>query len=1191
MQALRRLIAGLTRHEFANKTSRLVAAERYLELLHGKEKLTDDICLHTALLVNGRWSSSRDGLWQIAKKDDVLSITIDWREIPLRQIWQFKKIENGFNWVVFMDVKKELKIGKMLCGIMLRRDYEQWFSASEAGGFPAFNNSWENIFLQDVKGNLLAVNNVEGLPAVVYENLQHGELLLQNAPQACSSRALRIEVDNHEELFAVNRYKVFNSNIFILEGEKFPAFLAEKNKQLLKTRQLEEGNLRLLLGESSAHLFWGELQLTANQGLHTALLVNNEWFDSSKCEWKIERINDRCVYVDVDWRPLPIRQSWQIDIINGSTFSWKVRTQLKEKRQDLIRTVSLGLVLRPEYEKWFGGYESGCFPAEFSGWREMIEDETAGAVGVMNHAAYPGVILKNAGNAKSRLLVQNGDGKSKARFVQSVIIKNEKIEEAVESEFDLSQEITIVDVEKYLEGYLKERLDEKVMRRGISSGGLKLISDNGKMRMFWHEKEITADIGLHTAICSSGQWYDSGKMKWQVNKVSAQRLQVKVDFSPFPVVQTWDLYFTAENTICWDVSMDIAKAVEIDERKAGIILSGKYREWFNSFEQGEFPERFTFWHDIIRNRDAETFGTYPEDGFPGVMFTVDDDHLSLIQNTDENIKGRVFQGQLMETEQTKAYPAQETLVCFKGRIKLVEDRKEIDEHRATVQPLLSKVESVYFYGDSPLLHERIAGVNEFEAKVNKLKTLIIKGESPKVGIGVSRYNFFRLHEILRFVADLQGKKIDVRSFKLTVFPLRRLRRNFIEYLEELKKAAKEALDIEFVLVDEELFNIIISISSQAEPGNERQLLRLLGVICEHAFIGPQIVVIDPYHCCNANCVHCWVHTPGVYHNKEFYEMKLNPDSFKKIADDLSDLLVDLIIFQGDGEPLMHEKFFDMVRYARNKGIKASFFTNGILLDKNVADQAVELGIDEIFCSLPAATPATFAKINTKQKPEGLSKILDNLTYLCRLKKKEGKNNPRLIMTHVIHTMNAHELMEMAKNDVKIGADVMRFYLIRLDKNIEFLKLKPSDVNAIRSGIAQVKEYVKDKNIKLLDTTEFQLEHFDQQSGNWSENIFLEKGCTLGWNFCLIPASGEVSFCCHLRTVGYLKENSFKEIWDSENYRQFRYQAKFLKQNRDAEFLNGHPLFDDYCRHCDTHQVIRDVWEQFKLYNLERFHTK
>lgn len=1164
--------------EFKNKLLKLRVAGRFLELIYGKEKLTNDICVHSAILIEGKWHNSSEGIWDVKRQNDVVSITVDWKKIPIRHLWQIRRIENGFNWVVYMDVKSEVKIEKMLCGLMLRPDYEEWISAVEEGKFPCFSKSWENIFLQDFEAKLLGVRNRDNFPAVIFENLQSGQLLLQNSPENNQSRALRLELDSGNEHFPVNRYKPFNLNFYVLDSrKKTNEFLTEKSKQLLEQRQLIEGKLKLVLDHATIHLYWDERKLTVNQGLYAALMVGGEWFDSSKAQWKVQRINEQCIYIEIDWRPLPIQQSWQLIINNGVSFDWKVKTELKEKRADLISKMSLGLVLDPDYKQWLGGYESGIFPINFGSWQEMIEDTPEGTIGLRNSENLPGVVFKNAEGYKAKLLVQNADKDTKARFLQSVR----------DDGFEFHQQIKIIEDKKYIDDFLKARIDQEILRGGIAIGNIKLVCGKGKVRLFWKEREITTDIGLHSAVCSGGRWYDSGKMKWDINKISDRKLMIDVDFNPFPAIQKWELDFNSGDEFSWKISMKLAKPVEITEHKAGIILSGAYKQWFNSFEDGNFPEKFSYWHDIIRNRDGETFGTYPVDGLPGFMFSIDAQHQSLIQNTDENIKGRVFQGQVVETEETKMYPQKE-FNCFSGIIKLVEDNKQIKEHKLEVQPLILNSEAVYLYADNQVLHDRIAGIEEFNEKVKKINELNKKGKQLNITIGVSRYNFFNLAEILKFVLSCNGQDIDLRSLKLNAFPLRRLRRNFIEYLEELKKIAKTFGNINFTLIDQDLFKLITVVCAQANEGNERQLLRLLSVICEHAFIGPAIIVIDPYHRCNANCIHCWVHTPGVSHPKEYYEMKLDFDKFKAIADDLGDLMVDLIIFQGDGEPLMHPGFFEMVKYAREKGIQVSFFTNGILLDKANAENAIKNGVTEIFCSLPAGTAKTFAQINTKQTEKTFDNILSNLKYLCAYKNKYPNNKTRLIVTHVIHTMNAHELLEMAKNDIEIGADVMRFYLIRLDKNIEFLKLKPEDMEKIKSSLAQIKELIKGKNIKLLDTTDFQLDNFEQNSGSWSGNIFLEKGCTLGWNFCLIPASGAVSFCCHLRTVGYLAEKGFKDIWNSADYKRFRYQAKFLSENSQAKFLNGTSLFDGYCQNCDTHQVIRDVWDQFKLYNLEEF---
>lgn len=1185
MQILKKIVSRLKKCEIANGMAKLVVCNKQLHLYHGKAKISSDLGMHTAFLSNGSWFDTSSGIWQVEDKNDVLNITIDWKQFPVRVLWQIKKVDNGFGWVVYLDVKDPIQITKTCSGIMIRDDYDKWFSQVEQGVFPDGNDSWESIFLSDQKSKVFGVDRVSTLPGVVFKNLFHGQLLLQNSPRNNQSRTLRVERDYYEQTMQKARYRLLKAEIIIAQDQiLFSKIKQDSISQALLSKQMIESNLKLELKDQTIQLFWADSQITKGSGLHSALCISGKWFDSSQCIWQIERINSQSLYIDVDWRPLPVRQSWQILINNEHSIEWKVRTNILDENVVIDEQV-IGVVLEPEYKQWFGGYESGAFSHEFGQWQQVIKDNSSGAVGLKNNGKNPGVMLKSKNQACDYLIVQNSDEQNKARYLQAS--KTKMCKDAARGEFDFIQEIIIIPEVSKIEDHLNKRMNAIIMQSGIERGNIKMLADKERLRVFWKGKEITTDIGLHTALCSGSRWYDSGKMSWNVKKASDAQLDIIIDFKPFPAMQTWKISLADNDTIIWSVDTDLKQSVEIKQRKAGFILSGKYRRWFNSFEEGRFPDEFGFWHDIICNRDGETFGAYADDGLPSVMFSIDEDHMSLIQNSDDTVRGRAMQAQVIETAQTMNYPKGE-FVDFKGSIHLSDDNKCVNEYKYVAQPLRLETESSYIYADNAFLHDRIAQVEEFEAKISKLAQLKKQGKNPEVRIGVSRYNFFKLNEVLQFTASLVGECIDLRSLTLNIFPLKRLRRNFIEYLEELKKIAKRIGGIELVLTDEKLFGLLTAIYTQAETNNERQLLRLLGVICEHAFIGPQIVIIDPYHRCNANCVHCWVHTPSIKHPKEFLDRKLTFDAFKKIADDLSDLYTDLMIFQGDGEPLLHDRFFDMVKYGRDKGIEVSFFTNGILLNKDVAKKAVDYGVSEIFCSLPAGKAETFAKVNTKQDEKAFEAILENLKYLSDYKKQTKAKSPRLIVTHVIHTMNAHELVEMAENDIAIGADVMRFYLVRLDENIISLKLKPKDIEAIKKALPKIKKMVQGKDIELLDTTEFQLDNFEQKTGSWSKDVFLEKGCALGWNFSLIPAAGDVSFCCHLRTVGYLKDKSFKEIWNSKEYERFRYQAKYLNENKQEKFLNGTPLFDEYCQHCDTHQVIRDVWNKFALYDLEEF---
>jgi len=492
-----------------------------------------------------------------------------------------------------------------------------------------------------------------------------------------------------------------------------------------------------------------------------------------------------------------------------------------------------------------------------------------------------------------------------------------------------------------------------------------------------------------------------------------------------------------------------------------------------------------------------------------------------------------------------------------------------------------------FFGDFEELHNRIAGRDDdYAHKVSKMRDALTQGKNVRITIGISRYNFARLHKIAESCLSLLGEKVDLSGVSIRLFPVKDLPQNFVDYVERVK-AGVDPEKIEFIQHDDELMDILktVGLHAQVNQGRERDLLRLLGVISEQVFIGPQTIVFDPYHRCNTKCKHCWVHTPGVHHPEEFLNRKFDFELFKQIIDDAAEMMVDGIILQGDGEPLMYDKFMPMLRYAKQKDLGVLFFTNGILFDVKKAKEVIDLEVNEIYCSFPAGTAETYEKISSIQPAETFYKVWNNLKNFMTLRRKNGKPHPRLIVSHVIHNMNYHELIEMAKMDADIAPDAVRFYLIRLDVMNRFLQLKPEEIEAIKKQVPEISRILKENNIEFVDNFDFQLNNYDEQTGAWSKDFFLKHGCNIGWYFNLIPAKYDMSFCCHLRTVGYLDKRSFKEVWNSVEYWRWRRQAKYLKENKNAKFANGQVLYDEHCDHCDNHQTIIRNLRDLNKYNL------
>ena len=174
------------------------------------------------------------------------------------------------------------------------------------------------------------------------------------------------------------------------------------------------------------------------------------------------------------------------------------------------------------------------------------------------------------------------------------------------------------------------------------------------------------------------------------------------------------------------------------------------------------------------------------------------------------------------------------------------------------------------------------------------------------------------------------------------------------------------------------------------------------------------------------------------------------------------------------------------------------------------------------------------------------------------------------------------------NDCTIKPDSVRYYLIRLDVMNRFLQLRPEHVDSIKADVPKIADILHKKEIEFVDNFEFQLGNYDEKTGAWSKGFFLKHGCTVGWYFNLIPARYDMSFCCHLRTVGYVDKKSYKDVWFSKEYKRWRRQAKHLKGNVNAKFLNGQILYDEHCDHCDNHQTILRNIRQLKELDLYKY---
>ncbi len=334
--------------------------------------------------------------------------------------------------------------------------------------------------------------------------------------------------------------------------------------------------------------------------------------------------------------------------------------------------------------------------------------------------------------------------------------------------------------------------------------------------------------------------------------------------------------------------------------------------------------------------------------------------------------------------------------------------------------------------------------------------------------------------------------------------------------------------------------------------NWQQVRIAAGILRKKAITGPWTVQIDLTNRCNNNCVACWCHSPLLKDKAMRPEIAKKSLSFEKVIsliDEFDRLGVRDIYFTGGGEPFMHPRILNIMRYIKKKGMHLDMSTNFTLVSKKIAKELVDIGIDHMNLSLWSATAEAYAKQHPNKKEETFTKMEEVIDYINELKEKRGAKKPQLGMYNVISRHNCHEVDKM-----------LEFAYRHRLHDIDFTPadIVPGRTESIKPGKKQMQELIRKVRgfgelipkleQKYKHQLEFRnygtflrrIENTDAKDGNYDTNISLPS-CYAGWTFARVLATGDVNSCLKSFKIpaGNVNEKSFKKIWFGEKQEEFR----------------------------------------------------
>lgn len=307
---------------------------------------------------------------------------------------------------------------------------------------------------------------------------------------------------------------------------------------------------------------------------------------------------------------------------------------------------------------------------------------------------------------------------------------------------------------------------------------------------------------------------------------------------------------------------------------------------------------------------------------------------------------------------------------------------------------------------------------------------------------------------------------------------------------------------------------------------------------------PTFVQIEPVGQCNLRCRMCSIQfradepadgTPSF----------MSPEVFYRLIEDLPKL--QRLHLQGLGEPLLHPRFFDMVAYAVNKGIRVSTNTNITMLTTQKAEMCLSSGLHEIHVSLDGASAEVFEYIRVKAS---FSKVIRNLTRLMQIRRNRGDENLSVRLIMVIMKQNLHELPQLV--DLAKNLGIQSIFVQHLCHDFK--------EGTLPGHYSPMRDFVDDQS--LISENELRIQYYFENAatraeelgidlrlprprplGNQSNKIGRER-CDWPWTGPYISYQGYVMPCCMVSTpdrinFGNAIEHGINDIWVGNNYTDFR----------------------------------------------------
>lgn len=249
---------------------------------------------------------------------------------------------------------------------------------------------------------------------------------------------------------------------------------------------------------------------------------------------------------------------------------------------------------------------------------------------------------------------------------------------------------------------------------------------------------------------------------------------------------------------------------------------------------------------------------------------------------------------------------------------------------------------------------------------------------------------------------------------------------------------------------------------------------------------PTHIDIEVSSMCQMRCPMCYT----TYMDKSFKGL-MNYNLFTRIIDQALAGGVYSVKLSWRGEPLLNPRVIDMVKYAKDSGIKeVAFLSNGERLSKKIAEQLVDAGLDWISFSIDGMDDV----YNKIRAPAKFHETREKIIYLCQYRDRKGLKKP----------------------------------LIRVQSILSAIKDEAEQFKQLWEGIADSVNFISD------EARDFDIKEMEH------DPYYI---CPTPWQRMSIAYDGKVHQCITDYSskwiMGDANKHPLREIWHGDNFKALR----------------------------------------------------